>query len=148
MTEALACMATCPLCLTCRPSNGITEISCKASSKQIVTNGGTPETTYYFYDSSGNRVRKVTEDYAPSNERITRRNERLYIGGFEVYREYMPDGSVALERESLSLLDDQQRLAIVETRTVGTTGRLRNSFATRSAINLEVLPSSSIKKRN
>ena len=92
----------------------------QASSKQIVTNGGTPETTYYVYDSSGNRVRKVTEGYAPSNERITRRNERLYIGGFEVYREYMHDGSVALERESLSLLDDQQRLAIVETRTVGT----------------------------
>ena len=32
----------------------------------------------------------------------------------------MQDGSIALERESLSLLDDQQRLVIIETRTVGT----------------------------
>jgi hypothetical protein len=127
----------------------------QVSSKQIVTNGGTLDITYYVYDSSGNRVRKVTEGYALSNERITRKNNtitikktRLYISGFEVYREYMPDRSVALERESLSLLDDQQRLAIVETRTVGTTSRLRNSFATRSAINLKVLLSSSIKKRN
>jgi hypothetical protein len=120
----------------------------QVSSKQIVTNGGTLDITYYVYDSSGNRVRKVTEGYALSNERITRKKKRLYISGFEVYREYMPDRSVALERESLSLLDDQQRLAIVETRTVGTTSRLRNSFATRSAINLKVLLSSSIKKRN
>ncbi|PVH70858.1 hypothetical protein DL98DRAFT_122813 [Cadophora sp. DSE1049] len=31
-----------------------------ATSKQVVLNGGTPETTYYVYDSAGRRIRKVT----------------------------------------------------------------------------------------
>jgi len=30
----------------------------QASSKQVVTNGGTPETTYYVYDGSGNAFAK------------------------------------------------------------------------------------------
>lgn len=36
----------------------------QATSTQIVNNGGTPEITYYVYDSSGQRVRKVTENAA------------------------------------------------------------------------------------
>jgi hypothetical protein len=33
----------------------------QATTRQVVNNGGTPETTYYVYDNSGKRVRKVTE---------------------------------------------------------------------------------------
>ncbi|GIF63985.1 hypothetical protein Ais01nite_20200 [Asanoa ishikariensis] len=85
-----------------------------ATTKQSVTEG-TPETTYYVYDAGGARVRKITE-----RQNGTRMNERVYIGGFEVYREYDGSGAtVTLERETLHVMDDQQRVALVETRTRG-----------------------------
>ncbi|WP_107669741.1 SpvB/TcaC N-terminal domain-containing protein [Cyanothece sp. BG0011] len=91
----------------------------KATSRQIV-NEGTPETTYYVYDGSGQRVRKVTERQATEGI-STRKNERIYLGGFEIYREYEGDGeTVTLERETLHIMDDQQRIALVETKTVDT----------------------------
>ena len=91
----------------------------QATSRQVV-NGGTPEMTYYVYDSGGQRVRKVTERQAAGGQTPTRRNERLYIGGFEVYREYNGGGStVTLERETLHVMDDQQRIAQIDTRTHG-----------------------------
>ncbi|MFL9966301.1 SpvB/TcaC N-terminal domain-containing protein [Paraburkholderia sediminicola] len=83
-----------------------------ASARQVV-DCGTPETTYYVYDSSGARTRKVTERANGS-----RKSERLYIGGFELFREYAADGEeLALERETLHVMDDPQRVAIVETLT-------------------------------
>jgi RHS repeat-associated protein len=46
--------------------------------------------------------------------------ERIYLGGFELYREYAGDGqTVTLERETLHIMDDKQRIALVETRTQG-----------------------------
>ena len=50
----------------------------------------------------------------------TQKSERIYLGTFEVYREYGPDGAVTLERETLHVIDDKQRVALVETRTEGT----------------------------
>jgi RHS repeat-associated protein len=88
-----------------------------ATSRQVVTNG-TPETTWYVYDSSGQRVRKVTDNSAASGQTPTRKSERIYLGGFEVYREYGANGStVTLERETLDIMDDKQRIALVETKT-------------------------------
>ena len=88
-----------------------------ATAPQVV-NGGTPETTYYVYDSSGQRVRKVTE-----RQNATRKEERVYLGGFEVYREYGGNGqAVTLERETLHVMDDKQRIALVEIRTEGNDG--------------------------
>lgn len=70
---------------------------------------------YYIYDSGGQRVRKVIE---LTDGRLN--EERLYIGGFEVYRKYNgSSGEVKLERETLHVMDDKQRIAIVETRTHG-----------------------------
>ena len=92
----------------------------QATAQQVVNNGGTPETTYYVYDSAGQRVRKVTERQAAARQTPTRKAERIYLGGFEIYREYGGDGStVTLERETLHLMDDKQRIALVETRTKG-----------------------------
>jgi RHS repeat-associated protein len=69
---------------------------------------------HYVYDASGQRVRKVIESRSH-----TRRKERVYIGAFEVYREYDGSGSVVtLERESLHVLDGSQRIVLVETETV------------------------------
>lgn len=89
----------------------------RASSKQAVGDG-TPETTYYVYDAAGQRVRKVTERRAAAGDTARRKHERVYLGGFEVYREYAGDGvATTLERETLHVMDDKQRVAMVETRT-------------------------------
>jgi RHS repeat-associated protein len=61
----------------------------------------------------------VTEGQAAAGESPRRMNERMYLGGFEVYREYSGSSdSVMLERETLHIMDDQQRIALVETKTV------------------------------
>lgn len=74
------------------------------------------ETTYYAYDVRGQRVRKVTASASGSKTK-----ERIYIGSaFEVYREYDARGDVMLERESLHVIDDKRRVALVETKTVDT----------------------------
>jgi RHS repeat-associated protein len=80
-----------------------------ASSRQVV-NAGAPETTYYVYDAGGQRARKITE-----RQNGARKNERFYLGGFEVYREYGSGLAPTLERETLHVMDDKQRIALVET---------------------------------
>ncbi|MCG6881795.1 MAG: insecticidal toxin complex protein, partial [Deltaproteobacteria bacterium] len=67
---------------------------------------------YYQYDGSGQRTRKVVEKQNGQLE------ERLYLGGFEIYRKYQT-ATVTLERETLHVADDQGRIALVETRTLG-----------------------------
>jgi len=89
-----------------------------ATSRQVVANG-TPETTYYVYDGSGLRMRKVTERQAGVGVTPTKKNERLYLGDWEVYRSFQSDGvTVEMERESLSVMEEQQRIALVDTKTV------------------------------
>lgn len=94
----------------------------QASSRQV-RNGGTPEITYYVYDVSGERVRKVTDWQADAGQVGNKRKERIYLGGFEIYREFDGSGSfVNLERETLQVMDDRQRIALVEIRTKGNDG--------------------------
>ena len=57
-------------------------------SSRCVERRGTPETTYYVYDAAGQRVRKVTERQTAPGATPTRMKERIYLGGFEIYREY------------------------------------------------------------
>ena len=86
----------------------------RSTSRQVV-DAGAPETTYMVYDSQGQRLRKVTDRLAG-----TRRRERLYLGGFEIYRELAADGeTVTLERETLHVSLETDRIALIETRTVG-----------------------------
>lgn len=77
---------------------------------QMVDKGGGCK-AYYVYDAMGQRVRKVIED----NDK--RQKERLYLGGFEIYREFSE--TAKLERETLHVMDDKQRIALVEIRTMG-----------------------------
>src|SRR5205807_2955853 len=58
------------------------------------------------------RVRKVIED-----QNGTPSEERLYLRGFEVYRKF---GLNALTRETLHIVDDKKRIALVETQTTPT----------------------------
>ena len=91
----------------------------QATSRQTVKNGGSPETTYFLYDATGQRVRKVTERQAQPGMTASRKSERIYFGGFEVFRRYGARGVTALERETLHIMGGEQRVALVEIRTAG-----------------------------
>lgn len=72
-------------------------------------------TAYDVYDASGERVRKVCEKSDGLIE------ERIYLGGFEIFRRHngaIGAHSARLERETLHVMDDKQRIALVEMRTL------------------------------
>ncbi|MDR6413494.1 RHS repeat-associated protein [Pseudarthrobacter sulfonivorans] len=83
-----------------------------SSTRQVVSTAMTPQVTYYAYGVSGDRVRKVRDrsGAVPSPE-----SERIYFGNYEVYREF--SGSTALSRTSVHIMDGQQRVAVIETRS-------------------------------
>lgn len=77
---------------------------------------------YYVYDASGQRIRKIWEKSPGLTE------ERIYLGGFEIFRKHNgPIGAntATLERETLHVMDDKQRIALVETRTLDMGGNDR-----------------------
>ena len=68
-------------------------------------------TAYYTYDAAGQRVRKVWEHSGLVEERI-------YLGGWEVYRKRDSLGNLLVERETLHGMDGTRRVVLVETKTV------------------------------
>jgi RHS repeat-associated protein len=71
-------------------------------------------TAYYVSDASGQRVRKVIETQSGA-----RSQERIYVGSFEIYHEYGGGvNTVILKRETLHIMDDKKRIALVETKTI------------------------------
>ncbi|WP_050787615.1 SpvB/TcaC N-terminal domain-containing protein [Rhodococcus jostii] len=87
----------------------------QATSRQVVDTG-IPETTHYSYEAAGERLRKTTYRQAALGQVPTRKNERIYLGAIEIYREYDPDGTLTLERETLHALIDHRRIVTAETR--------------------------------
>ncbi len=78
------------------------------------------ERTYYVYDGDGERVRKVTE----RGQRKV--HERLYIGQWEISREYNPgNGDLRTEWQTLHVSDGDRRFAQFESRTQATGGLQR-----------------------
>ncbi|MBI2737402.1 MAG: toxin [Rhodospirillales bacterium] len=74
-------------------------------------------TAYYVYDASGSRARKVIE------LRSGGRKERIYLNGFELYREYGGAGDVIdKERRTLHVTDGSQRIALIDMQTIGDDG--------------------------
>ncbi len=73
------------------------------------------EEVYYVYDGGGQRVRKVVE----KNDGALI-EERIYLGGFEIFHRHDVSG-LLLERETLHIMDDKQRIMLIETRTSPTT---------------------------
>jgi RHS repeat-associated protein len=61
----------------------------------------------YFYDSGGQRVRKVV--------RVGNNEERRYVGRWELWTSTASSGQA---RETLHVMDGEQRIAMVETKTV------------------------------
>ncbi|KAL2060433.1 hypothetical protein VTL71DRAFT_9464 [Oculimacula yallundae] len=80
--------------------------------KQLDLGGG--GTAYYTYDSTGQRMRKVIERGPNLTE------ERLYLGSVEFFRK--KSASASFERETLHILDNQKRIALVESRVEDTAG--------------------------
>ena len=80
------------------------------------TDHGGGGTCYYVYDAAGDRTHKVWEKSSNFIE------ERIYLGGFEIFRQKNGTGRIILEIETLHIMDDQQRVAVVETRTIGENG--------------------------
>ena len=66
---------------------------------------------YYVYTGSGARTRKVWEK---SDSLI---EDRIYIGGWEILRRRV-NGDLRLERETVHIMDDQRRIALVEIKTI------------------------------
>jgi RHS repeat-associated protein len=82
---------------------------------QHIQLGGGGE-AWYQYDDAGQRIRKVVE-------KNQQREERIYLGGLEIYRVYEnATGNKILERETLHVIDDKRRIAMVDTRTAGNDG--------------------------
>jgi len=80
-----------------------------ATSRQSV-NTGTPETTYYQYDSQGTRLRKITENYAATGNTPSQKNTRIYIAGYEFYEDY----TTGDQTHTLSLIDQGNRFVMIE----------------------------------
>lgn len=87
------------------------------TSRQVVNNGATSETTYYVYDSASQRVRKVTEWYTPANQNPKKKQERLYLGPFEIFRKYDNNGAKNLERQTLTVMAGDETVALIDRRT-------------------------------
>jgi RHS repeat-associated protein len=86
-------------------------------------------TAYYAYDAAGTRVRKIVQRIGTLVE------ERIYLGGYEVYRQ-RTGTTLDGERQTLHLMDDERRVAMVETETVASgtsvnspTSRIRYQLA-------------------
>jgi RHS repeat-associated protein len=76
-------------------------------------------TAFRVYDASGQRVRKVWEKPPGLTE------ERIYLGGFEIFRRHrgaIGANTATLERNTLHVMDDRQRIALVEMRTLDSDG--------------------------
>jgi RHS repeat-associated protein len=85
------------------------------TTRQHCTEDNIPVTTYYQYDGQGQRIRKITEDQAPVDQTPAKKEERIYIAGYEVYKKHS-GAHAGLERESLSLMDQGHRYVVIETR--------------------------------
>ncbi|MBS0156141.1 MAG: hypothetical protein JSS38_16230 [Nitrospira sp.] len=86
---------------------------CHDQLAQVDLGGG--GTAYYVYDATEQRTRKVIKRLSGKIE------ERFYLGGYELYRE-RTGAVISLERETLHVMDEKQRIALVETRTKGNDG--------------------------
>ena len=87
-------------------------------------------TTYSTYDAAGQRVRKVWEHSGLVEERI-------YLGGWELYRKRDSLGKLLLERETLHGMDGARRVVLVGTKTVDVDAGGAFSVVSRSRFQLD-----------
>jgi RHS repeat-associated protein len=78
--------------------------------EQIDLGGGGK--AFYVYDGGGQRIRKVIERNGGTKE------ERLYLGAVEVHRETNAGGTISEQTETLHIMDDTSRIAMVDIKTI------------------------------
>ncbi len=89
---------------------------------KVQLNAGTnPNKVFYQYDAAGQRVRK----YIVKNNG-THIEERLYLGGYEIFTRSNNSG-VQFERHTIHLMDDKERIALIEQEINTATGQVQNS---------------------
>jgi RHS repeat-associated protein len=74
----------------------------------------TPAMTWYSYNDAGQRVRKQTYSQAGPGAKPRLLKERLYLGFYEVYREFDKDGEVCHETHTLDISKENRRIALIE----------------------------------
>ncbi|GFZ99433.1 hypothetical protein CYANOKiyG1_10910 [Okeania sp. KiyG1] len=91
-----------------------------ASVMIIDREDGEPDAEYYVYDSSGSRIRKVTERYG-SGGTMTHIEEVIYLGGVEIRRTSQNGDieDIKEERHCLRVMDDTTCIAIRNQWTLG-----------------------------
>lgn len=68
---------------------------------------------WYRYDAAKQRTRKrVVKNQGSMVE------ERFYLGGIEIFRRSDGVGNIQLERETLHVMDDKQRIGLIETKAL------------------------------
>ncbi len=100
--------------MTTMPHLSLLELDFKDQLCHVNLGGGGD--AYYNYDSGSQRVRKVWEKSPGFIE------ERIYLGGFEIYRRKNGNGDITLERETLHVVDGNRVIALVETKTIDMNG--------------------------
>lgn len=94
-------------------ANGVSmEYNAENRLEKIIINSS--RTVYYQYDNNGQRVRKAIVD-VNSNTNETRK----YVGEWEEY-ESLTGLTINVKRETLHISDDNERIALIDTRTDGT----------------------------
>ena len=58
------------------------------------------------------------------------KEERIYLGNYEVYRKYDSGNTLIVERETIHVSDDTGRIAMLEVRTQGNASDDNNTAAT------------------
>ncbi|SOE87375.1 RHS repeat-associated core domain-containing protein [Burkholderia sp. YR290] len=76
----------------------------------VSASGSVSQESWYVYDSSGQRVRKIVQKGNFTEERV-------YLGAVEIFRR-STGGAVTLERETMHVNDETRRIAMIDTPTV------------------------------
>lgn len=99
----------------------------RKTSRQVIEETKLPETTYYVYGADGNRVRKVTERKADSDQQPARLYDTFYLGGLEIFRKYPGNRATwSLERKTTSI-GSETPIRRVETQRWGASTAVRDT---------------------
>ncbi|KAL8751966.1 MAG: hypothetical protein Q9184_005887 [Pyrenodesmia sp. 2 TL-2023] len=105
-------------CMTSMPGYSKLTWDCEdklRSSSTQINNKGVAETTWYVYDSAGQRVRKVTDRATTDRTSApSKMKETLYLPGFEIFRTFRGDGSSMETESKTSHVLGTSRIALIE----------------------------------
>lgn len=84
------------------------------SSSTLWTKDDPPQTTYYVYDYSGKRIRKVTESFAKAGSPTRKERDTLYLDGLEIQLKFIAND---MSQRMITHVTGHKLLALVESAT-------------------------------